>query len=43
MLSSCNKDYIVPYNCIDETKIVPYTDRACTMEIDYVCGCDGKM
>ena len=32
MLSSCDKDFIVPY-----------TDRVCTMEIDYVCGCDGKM
>jgi len=43
MLSSCKKEYIVPYNCIDESKIVPYIDRVCTMEIDYVCGCDGVM
>ena len=43
MLSGCDKDFIVPYTCIDEDKIVPYIDRVCTMEIDYVCGCDGKM
>ena len=43
MLSSCNKEYIVPYNCIDESKIVPYKDRVCTMEVDYTCGCDGAM
>ena len=43
MLSSCNKEYIVPYNCIDESKIVPYKDRVCTMEVDYTWGCDGAM
>mgnify|MGYP003152642630 CR=1 FL=1 len=43
MLSNCNKEYIVPYNCIDENKIVPYIDRMCTMEVEYVCGCDGLL
>jgi len=43
MLSSCKEEYIVPYDCIDESKIVPYKDRVCTMEIDYTCGCDGRM
>ncbi len=42
-LISCGEDFIVPYNCIDENKIVPYKDRICTMEIDYVCGCNGQM
>lgn len=40
-LISCGEDFIVPYNCIDEDKIVPYKDRICTMEVDYVCGCNG--
>ena len=43
VLSSCDKEFIVPYNCIDESKIVPYIDRVCTMEVKYVCGCDGLL
>ena len=43
LLISCGEDFIVPYNCVDEDKIVPYKDRICTMEIDYVCGCNGRM
>ena len=39
----CNQEYIVPYNCIDESKIVTYKERVCTMEVDYTCGCDGRM
>ena len=31
-LISCGEDFIVPYK-----------DRICTMEIDYVCGCNGQM
>jgi len=42
VLSSCNEDFIVPYNCIDKSKIVPYIDRVCTMEVEYVCGCNGQ-
>tara|TARA_R100001244_G_C5085426_1_gene115060 strand:+ start:45 stop:272 length:228 start_codon:yes stop_codon:yes gene_type:complete len=43
LLIGCTQEYIVPYNCIDESKIVPYKDRVCTMEVDYTCGCDGRM
>jgi len=43
VLSSCKKEFIVPYNCIDKSKIVPYIDRVCTMEVEYVCGCDGLL
>ena len=41
LLLGCKEEFIVPYTCIDEEKIVPYSERICTMEIDYVCGCDG--
>ena len=37
----CKEDFIVPYNCIDEDKIVPYSERVCTMDVNYVCGCNG--
>jgi len=43
ILASCKEDFIVPYNCIDKTKIVPYKDRVCTMDVEYVCGCNGQM
>ena len=43
ILASCKEDFIVPYNCIDESKIVPYKDRVCTMDVEYVCGCNGQM
>ena len=43
VLTSCDEDFIVPYNCIDKSKIVPYIDRVCTMEVEYVCGCDGLL
>ena len=43
MLSSCKEDFILPPNCIDQSKIVPYIDRVCTMEVAYVCGCDGLL
>jgi len=43
ILASCEKEYVVPANCIDKSKIVPYIDRVCTMEVEYVCGCDGLL
>ena len=43
VLVSCDEDLIVPYNCIDKSKIVPYIDRVCTMEVEYICGCDGLL
>jgi len=39
----CNEEFIVPDNCIDEGKIIPYKDRVCTMEVDYTCGCNGYL
>ena len=36
MLSGCNEDNI-PSDCLEE----PNKDLVCTMEIDYVCGCNG--
>ena len=36
MLSGCNEDNI-PLDCLEE----PNKDLVCTMEIDYVCGCNG--
>ena len=43
VLVGCDNDFIVPYNCIDVSQIVPYIDRVCTMEVEYVCGCDGLL
>jgi len=43
VLVSCEKEYVVPADCIDKSKIVPYIDRVCTMEVGYVCGCDGLL
>jgi hypothetical protein len=43
LLIGCSEDFIVPYDCVDESKIVPYKDRVCTMEVEYVCGCNGQM
>ena len=43
VLVGCGDDFIVPYNCIDISQIVPYIDRVCTMEVEYVCGCDGVL
>ena len=43
LLIGCTQEYVVPYNCIDQSKIVPYKDRVCTMEVNYTCGCDGRM
>ena len=43
LLLGCKEEFIVPYTCIDEEKIVPYSERICTMEIDYVCGCNGYL
>ena len=42
MCSGCKEDFIIPAGCIDESKIIPYIDRVCTMDVEYVCGCDGK-
>ena len=39
----CKEEFIVPYNCIDEDKIVPYSERVCTMDVNYVCGCNGYL
>ena len=43
VLVSCEKEYVTPAGCIDKSKIVPYIDRVCTMEVEYVCGCDGLL
>ena len=43
MCSGCKEDFIIPASCIDESKIIPYIDRVCTMEVEYVCGCDGLL
>ena len=43
VLASCEKEYVIPADCIDKSKIVPYIDRVCTMEVEYVCGCDGLL
>ena len=43
MCSGCKEDCIIPAGCIDENKITPYIDRVCTMEVEYVCGCDVKI
>ena len=43
LLIACKEEFVVPYDCIDEDKIVPSKDRICTMEVDYVCGCNGYM
>ena len=43
LLLGCKEEFIVPYTCIDEEKIVPYSERVCTMDIDYVCGCNGYL
>ena len=43
LLVGCGDDFITPAGCIDESKIVPYIDRTCTMEVEYVCGCDGLL
>ena len=42
MLSSCGEDFITPAGCINESQIIPYKDRVCTMEVEYVCGCNGQ-
>ena len=40
LLLSCNKDdYIIPLGCLEE----PNKELVCTMEIDYVCGCNGYL
>ena len=43
LLVGCGEDFVTPTGCIDENKIVPYIDRICTMEVEYVCGCDGLL
>ena len=43
VLVGCNEEFVIPENCIDENKIIPYKDRVCTMEVDYVCGCNGVL
>ena len=42
ILVSCSEDFITPTDCINESKIIPYKDRICTMEVEYVCGCNGQ-
>lgn len=40
LLLSCNKDdYTIPLGCLEE----PNKELVCTMEIDYVCGCNGYL
>jgi len=43
VLGGCGDDFIIPNNCIDESKFIPYSDRVCTMEVDYTCGCNGQL
>tara|TARA_R110000824_G_scaffold114379_14_gene264877 strand:+ start:6465 stop:6752 length:288 start_codon:yes stop_codon:yes gene_type:complete len=42
LLTSCAEDFITPAGCINESQIIPYKDRICTMEVEYVCGCNGQ-
>tara|TARA_Y100001970_G_scaffold287996_1_gene414054 strand:- start:461 stop:682 length:222 start_codon:yes stop_codon:yes gene_type:complete len=38
LLLGCNEDnFIIPSGCLNE----PDNELVCTMEIDYVCGCNG--
>ena len=38
LLFSCNEDkFPIPSGCLEE----PDKDLVCTMEINYVCGCNG--
>ena len=38
LLSSCNEDkFPIPSGCLNE----PDKELVCTMNIDYVCGCNG--
>ena len=40
LLFSCSEDtYIIPSGCLNE----PDKELVCTMEIDYVCGCNGYL
>ncbi len=43
VLVGCGEDFITPADCINESKFIPYKDRICTMEVEYVCGCDGLL
>ncbi len=39
-LISCGQnEFITPYDCVKTKK----KDLVCTMEIDYVCGCNGYL
>ena len=37
LLFGCREEFIAPAGCI----ATPDKDLVCTMEIDYVCGCNG--
>ena len=37
LLFGCKEEFIIPTECIAS----PDPDLVCTMEIDYVCGCNG--
>ena len=40
LLFSCNEDnFTIPSGCLSE----PDKELVCTMEIDYVCGCNGYL
>ena len=40
LLFSCNEDnFNIPSGCLNE----PDKELVCTMEIDYVCGCNGYL
>jgi len=40
LLFSCNEDnFTIPLGCLNE----PDKELVCTMEIDYVCGCNGYL
>jgi len=40
LLFSCNEDnFTIPPGCLNE----PDKELVCTMEIDYVCGCNGYL
>ena len=35
----CKEEFVIPTECIAS----PNKDLVCTMEIDYVCGCNGYL
>ena len=43
VLTSCDEDFVAINDCVDKSKIVLYKDLTCTLEVEYVCGCNGWM